>query len=385
MEPITLSTPSPDEGWSREIVTIRNALVVPPDTSAMVQPCGVLDAEGRFVPASATWRGHRPMMTPPGAPVTATGTRLTGRHLWLGQHWVHFGHYMVESLARIWAYDPANKPDSVVFIPKRPGRGIELMGWQRQFMELLGVEVPVTIIEEPTEIEELIVPGQGFGLGTLDRGTPEFRDKFHRDFARDIAPDGPEKLYLSRSALGGTEGSIILEELLEQNLAAEGYEILHPQKHSIARQIAYYKAAKYVVGPDGSAFHLFGFVAREDQRAAVILRRTSSVYNGLKNQIHAFSGREPDVISALNADWIPDDKGRPGRYSFGQLDFEETAAQLARTGYIEHPEAWEIPSFRDQKRAIDAFGARKGLKRRTKGGKARGRQADDTGSEAAAE
>lgn len=352
--------PSPTEGWSRETVLVKNAVVFPPETSKLVQACGVQDAAGAYVPASATWRGMRPLMTPAEAPVAAMG-KLAGRHLWGGQLWMHFGHFMAESLARIWAFDPANKPDSIVFVPKRPGRSIELMGYQRDFFALLGVDVPITILTEPTEVEELIVPGQGFGLGSLDTGTPEFREKFARDFARDIAPDGPERLYLSRSALGGAEGGVILEEMLERNMAAEGYEILHPQKHSIARQIAYYKAAKQVVGPDGSAFHLFGFVAREDQRSAVILRRSTAVYKGLKNQIHAFSGREPDVVEAITADWIPEHKNRPGRFSFGQLDFEAVAARLSALDYIEHPENWEIPSFRKQKQAMAAYADEKGM------------------------
>lgn len=360
--------PSPTEGWSRDVTLVRRAVVVPATESEFVQACGVQDASGAFVPASATWRGKRPLMVPPEAPVRPVD-RLAGRHLWGGQLWAHFGHFMVESLARIWAYDHADKPDGLVFIAKRPGKVQSTHGYQREFLELLGVDVPITILTEPTEIDELIVPGQGFGLGTLDTGTPEFRGFFAGHFARDIAPDGPERLYLSRSALGGAEGGVILEDVLEHNLAREGYEILHPQKHSIARQVAYYKAAKQVVGPDGSAFHLFGFVARPDQRAAVILRRSTSVYKGLKNQIQAFTGREPEVVSAINADWIPEHKNRPGRFSFGQLDFARVGEALRDKGYIAHPEAWDIPNFRRQKRAMETYAAGKNMtfhRRKTK-------------------
>lgn len=352
--------PSPTEGWSRETVVVQDAVVFPPNTSRLVQECGVEDATGAFVPGSATWRGMRPLMVPGPSPAEPVDT-LPGRHLWGGQLWMHFGHFMAESLARIWAYDPADKPDSLVFVLKRPGRLPVLRSYQKDLLAQLGVDIPITIVTKPTRIERLIVPGQGFGLGTLDTGTPEFRSFFAAHFARDIEPDGPERIYLSRSALGGDEGGVILEEVLEKNLAAEGYEILHPQQHSIARQLAYYKAAKQVVGPDGSAFHLFGFVARPQQQAAVILRRTSSVYKGLKNQIHAFSGREPDVVAAVNADWVPTHKKRPGRYSFGQLDFTRVGTELKGLGYIDRPEVWEIPNFRRLKRAMEKSAAERGM------------------------
>ena len=223
------------------------------------------------------------------------------------------------------------------------------------------------IIDTPTKVEELIVPGQGFGLGPISNGTQKFRDYCHQNFAKDVAPDGAENIYLSRSALGGLEGGAILEERIEANLINSGYDIIHPQKHTIAQQVAMFKAAKRVVGLDGSAFHLFGFVANNTQRAAIILRRNSSVFNGLKNQIEKFAGIKTDIVSTVVADWIPKHKNRPGRYSFGELDQSDLSDQLKTAGYISANAEWDVPRFREMKQAMIKFGAEKGTEyRRTK-------------------
>ncbi|WP_241557834.1 hypothetical protein [Falsirhodobacter deserti] len=49
---------------------------------------------------------------------------------------------------------------------------IDLSPWQKRFIEMLGITKPITFIREPTRIETLEVPGQGFGLGRIARGTP---------------------------------------------------------------------------------------------------------------------------------------------------------------------------------------------------------------------
>ncbi len=371
--------PDPAGGWSRAIARVPSALVVPPATSALVQACGVLDAQGHFCAGSATWRGLRATMVAPGA-VPAPVAHLAGRHLWCGQLWSHFGHFLCESLSRLWALDHlgGDLPDSLVFVPKRPVTADEaaapvpgnaaLMRFQRDCLDLLGLAIPVTLIDRPTTVEELIVPGQGFGLGAISTATPEFRAFIGARFAPGVAPAGGERLYLSRSALGGREGGALLEDRLEENLARAGYEIYHPQHHLIAEQVARYRGARAVVGLDGSAFHLFAFAGQPGQpdrparRAAIILRRNSQVYRPLAAHVGAFTGAAPAILSALSADWVPEGRGRAGRYSFGQLDFPALAEGLQGAEFITDAAGWHWPRWREQKAAIGAIEADKRIR-----------------------
>ena len=352
--------PSPHGGWSEELCRVPNARLYPPNVSDLTQACGVTDQNGQFIAHSATWRGKRQTITPP--PAEPTQQLLPGRHLYAGQFWSHFGHFMAESLSRLWALDHISETiDSILFIPKRPHRQQAMVQYQRDFLKLLQIDLPVQIIDAPTEVEELIVPGQGFGLGAIAAGTPKFRSFFANRFATDIAADGPESLYLSRSGLAGMEGSALHETALETSLARDGFETYHPQQHSIAEQVARYKAAKRIAGLDGSALHLFGFVGKQDQRVAIILRRNSKVFQSIRTQLRGFCEIDPLVLDAIAADWIPEHKSKPGRYSFGEIDFPVLARLMHDHGFGPEPQIWDIPRFRDMKRAMAAFSEQKGV------------------------
>ena len=343
------------------MVTLRRAIVVPPVDSGLVQACGVIAQDGKYCEHSVTWRGNRAMMTPPetsGKP----GQKLAGRHLFAGQLWSHFGHFIAESMSRFWALDHMTKPpDSIIFIPKRPGKSHNIRGYQKEFFELLGINIPINVIEEPTEIEELIIPGQGFGLGQISKGSEYFITYFANNFAKDIKPKGAKKIYLSRTNLGGREGGAVLEEVIEKNLTSQGYSIYHPQENSITDQVAQYRAVEKIIGLDGSAFHLFGFVGKPSQKVAIILRRNSNVFNGLRNQIENFCAITPTLANVVVADWIPKHKTRPGRYSFGQLDFPALCEILQNAGFVGDCNDWISPRFREMKQGMLSIAKEKGL------------------------
>ena len=252
--------PKPDAGWSKEICFLENAKIFPPSVSALVQEAGVLDANNKYCGHGALWRGARAMTVAP-LPLEKSEpiAKLSGNWLYAGVLWVHFGHFLAESTARLWAIDKLKSElDGIVFIPKRPAVGEQLQTMHQTFMDLLGCDLPIKVINEPTEVERLHVPGQGFGLGPMVSGTDEFRSYIHNNFGKNIEANGPEKLYISRSALSTKKGGIVGEEHLETYLQDEGYEIFHPQKHDMPTQIAHYKAARKIIALDGSALHLFG-------------------------------------------------------------------------------------------------------------------------------
>jgi hypothetical protein len=227
--------------------------------------------------------------------------------------------------------DLTGQLDGILFLHKR---NAEVTEFHRTFLRMLGCDLPIHVVQGATRVEKLHVPGQGFGLGRISMGTTRFRDFFRSDFARDIAPDGPERLYVSRSALGPKRGGVLGEHLLEEALVAEGYEVFHPQHHPLALQIARYRAARRIVALDGSALHLAAFACSPDQRIAMIRRRTSSMSNAIALHIKAFSGVAPDVIDTIHADWVLRDRARADRFSMGELDMPALQAALRQAGYI---------------------------------------------------
>ncbi len=67
----------------------------------------------------------------------------------------HFGHFLTESIGRIWAQKYLSSEfNSMVFYHRIPGGRIP--SFVRDIMELLVPNIKINIIQEPTIIEELV-------------------------------------------------------------------------------------------------------------------------------------------------------------------------------------------------------------------------------------
>lgn len=323
----TRGLPHPEGGWSRAVQRLHPAVI---DVEH-----GAVYAGAEHCPEAALIRGRGVYRGGRGT-APAPVTRIAGRHLWGGTLFFHFGHFLTESLSRLWGAEGSGAT-SILFAPKSLlGKRPEgLSGWQRQILDRMGVTLPVRILYDHAEVEELIVPGPGFGLGVMARGTDEFRAMARR-MTPPVQPVAGRKLYLSRSALPKKTGSVLGEAALERRLEAEGFEIFHPQQHSIDAQLAAFRSASHLLGPDGSAFHLAGFVAAPQQRFTLIKRRSADDYRNICDQLSGM-GCTVDVIDALAANWIRPGKHKADDMSWGEPDLPRLWAALADLGLVSGP------------------------------------------------
>lgn len=322
---------------------IDSARVFPPAQNGFVQHAGVFDSEGIYCEQAAHWRKGRAMTLQPESPPAIKKT-LSGRWVWGGVLWGHFGHFIVESSSRLWALPQMrDEIEGVLFIPKRPNREVKLKGFQRAFIDQLAPGLRVEIATEPVNVEHLIVPEQGFGLGEITAGTVAFREAMAQHFAQDVAPHGSKKLYISRSEISLSRGGVLGEKLLEACLAEAGYEIFHPEKHDIATQIARYKAAHTVLSCEGSALHMFGMTARVDQKVGIILRRQSTATKYITRHLKSFTGIAPMSFDAVKRSWAT--KGARQHKWVGELDMPQLQSLLEQKGFIPSGGArWTSPS-----------------------------------------
>jgi hypothetical protein len=345
-----LTPPEPETGWSRDIITLRDAVIVPPKGAGLARVCGVLDAQGQPVLHAQSWRENRNLTPPPHLPEIAP-ILLPGRHLFMGQLWHHFGHFLTESLMRIWGIEQAGDVRTLLYTARQITRAnnnglthpppyvheTELLG-------LLDVAVPLRTVNRPLIVEELVVPGQGFGLGAISAGTPEFRAFIARRLAPDVKPiDTGSKIYISRSALVREARGLFGEHYIEANLEAEGYRIFRPETETLADQIATYRGASVILGLEGSPFHLLGLVARPEQKVGIIRRRHSENAAHMVNQFVGFTGRAPVVIDVLTGEWISQNRRAAGRFHLGELDFGDLRTKLLETGFISGTGSWGSP------------------------------------------
>ena len=284
---------------------------------------------------------------------------LTGRYLYAGDFWTHFGHFIFESLSRLWALDHLSGAfDAIVFRDTHRAhenqRSIDPDSMQGKLLALLGIDTPVLILSEPTSFDALYVPRQGCGMGALAAGTPAHR-RFLQSRLRRITPkQGAERLYLTRSGYRMRRGGIFAEAHLEQNLIEQGYTIYAPEKAPIEDQIATYLGARQIVAPDSSALHLFGFVGRPDQDLAIVLRRTDGAKD-LLPQITGFTGRKPLVADCITRILSRDNARIPTWGQFADLNFAQLGKTLAEAGFIDDLSRWHLLSNRRRLRTQNAY------------------------------
>lgn len=350
-----MSEPLPDTGWSRDIVTLRNAWVFPPDQAVGRPCCGVVTADGEDVLHASTWRGGIRMTRAVERPARPTAN-LPGRHLWGGLYYGHFGHFMTETMSRCWAYD---KPgiDSILFVPKHD-KLLTFQSYQTQFWSLLDVTAPERLIREPVVVEELVVPGQAFGLGKIARGTRELRDTM-KSMAQALPQDPPRRIYISRTKFNG-RGGVLCERIIERNMVQNGYTIMHPEKMELRDQLRFYKSATHIVGVDSSAFHIAGMVADPSKKIAFVLRRDNKAHESIAAQISGMIGRDPVIIDALAANWMEKGAASSNHLSWGELDHPELARELHRHGLIDDPARWQGPTEQDMAESLSGIAAKHG-------------------------
>ncbi|MCF3973800.1 glycosyltransferase 61 family protein [Paracoccus salsus] len=330
---------------SDDLVLLENALVVPPDekTKSKWQPSGVLDQAGQFVENSISWSStSEPVNSEPKLPEESRVTALDGTFMFAGISYGHFGHFITESLSRIWALDELrDRLDGLIFTPKfQMANNLRPFEVYDELVKGLGIDLPITCPAGPVRVARLYVPKQGFGLGDLTGGSRKFRQYVNRHAGSNITAKGASKIYISRSELPTDRGGILGEAKLEAYLRDEGYEIYHPQKEKKIDQLAQYKAARQIIAVDCSPLHLVGYVGHADQNVGIVTRRSMAFGDQFVRQLTEFKGMSCHIIDALENDWLPGNTNRPSRSSFGEVSLSKMYGQLKSAGLIHGTVPW---------------------------------------------
>lgn len=326
------------------LLFIDNAIIIPPNFNAggrATNTAGVFESDGTPIISAVSFSYGRPRHSPADFSVHEDAQYIPGTHIFGGVFFGHFGHFITESTGRLWALDdPRVNTTSVVYIPKAGPMPANAIKTQTELLLALGITADVKVVDGPTRIERLIVPRQEFGLQPdLISGSDRFVN-FARAAAQRVQPMGPEKVYLSRRGLGLDRGTILGEALLEQWLASEGYEIWLPHKSTKEEQVAKYRAAKKIISVDCSPLHLLAYVARPDQKIAIIKRRSMNAVNDIVAHIRSFGDSEISVIDHILANYVSEKAPRVGRSSWGEVDYRKIGDELAALGMISSSKNW---------------------------------------------
>lgn len=303
----------------------------------------LFDATDQPIPDAECWRWWgEPITTLPDRDPATSSEHLPGRWLFGGLFYGHFGHLLCETTARLWALDHTDGIDGILFHPKlRFTHERRMIRDHLALFHVMGLsDVTIRAPQSPVTVDEMVIPEQGFGIGDMAAGRPEYRAFMRDRLSRAAQPDGPRDLYISRARLPSKRGSVLLETRIEALMQAAGYIILHPEEHPLTAQLSYYRAARRIVALDGSALHLAAMVLRSDAKVAILNRGPSQNIDDYIRQFRAFADVDPIRVDAVREYWFPAGRRVVKRETHALLDLPAVSAALSSAGFLPASTRW---------------------------------------------
>jgi capsular polysaccharide biosynthesis protein len=175
-------------------------------------------------------------------------TVLFGGHLMK-----HYGHFIIESMSRLWA---RSLFAALPMLFTNPRKWRQPPGYGTDVFTALGLEQRILLVNEPTIFRDVVCPGTAF----------EYRwkafsvaDEPHTAVAtaldRISRPSWRRPVYLTRSGLSDDLRKSEAEPELESELARRGFDIVRPEQLSLGEQISLFEHAPLIAGTLGSALH----------------------------------------------------------------------------------------------------------------------------------
>lgn len=247
--------------------------------------------------------------------------KMSGKFLFAGPVWNHFGHILTDSLHRLWPLvNQESAYDGIVFLSvtnlRVPKDGhIRMPQLAIDLLRLMGVasDLPIHFITEPTQIELLDIPEVGCSTKAgLKESYRPYLKHYQSTIAQKtshIAAKMPEKVFYSRShAL--RDGGVIGLQYFEEKLKKQGYVSIVPEEMTLKLQFAVAMHAKSIIFEEGSALHITDLLNNFGAHAFMMRRRAKAIdfERALRPRAAAFL----NLVSGSNVVQLPDRNGNMG-------------------------------------------------------------------------
>ena len=224
---------------------------------------GLYDRARKLVTAAATFRA-----TPDPVPVEAYTTPLDaarfdhapdGSYVFLGILTGHFGHFIMSSMARLWALRLAPDPrQRYVILNAGPVEAVLGLAFMRDILGQLGLGTDnLVCLDAPTRFRRIVVPSPAIEEHSFVHTV--FASLCNRVGALLTAAlpreahDAP--LFLSKMRLRDGVSNLVNEAEFCERLERGGVRIVTPERLRLAEQVRLFRDAPLVTGLAGSAMH----------------------------------------------------------------------------------------------------------------------------------
>lgn len=168
-----------------------------------------------------------------------------------------WGHFLCNTPQRLWYTLLADNYDGLLFFMSDDSGGT-LTGNYREFFELLGITDKIRIHRRAATYSKIIVPAPGAFFN--EYYSDEFmtlinrvKESALRKF--DYSDIRCEPIFLTRSSLSTSSRNEPGIEMLDNLLAANGYNVINPEKISLSQLIALMANAPRIASIAGSTAH----------------------------------------------------------------------------------------------------------------------------------
>jgi len=203
------------------------------------------------------------------------------RILYCGRLMLHWGHFLLESLTRLWPLftDDAPQVDAIVYT-LMPGEEKRIAPTIREAFELAGVADKVKVVTSPACYREIVVPDRCVEpRARFCRECKPIFDRMARAAGDKIGLAGKKsgRIYLSRGQLPKARLNEPCSGWVDDFFESNGFTILYPEKMSLAETICRIREASIVAAISGTLPHNMLFA--EDGADLWILEKTPLLNN----------------------------------------------------------------------------------------------------------
>lgn len=254
--------------------------------------------------------------------------KLSGRYIWGGHYWSHFGHFLAECVHRLWiTRDPAYRECPVLFAAHQHDHVEE--PFFRETMALLGIR-NWRFIQAATHVDELVIAEQGKYLSAPAKQgyLPHLSDLVERNQIQ--GKSKASKVCVLRGHLKA--GRSALEADLEKILVDDGYLAFRPEDHTLIDQLATFYNAKQLIISEGSALHICDLLPKIDAQVGVLNRR-----GGDRLAITTLKGKADrlSVFGNVGVAFVPQTGNvRDPSKAYSFMDMHQTLENLESAGFL---------------------------------------------------
>jgi capsular polysaccharide biosynthesis protein len=182
--------------------------------------------------------------------------------VYLGWLFNHYGHFLMQSLARTWVLPQVDSSSKVLFHHPSLTRW-QPKGWALRMLENFGVPPErILTLNVPTRVHRMIVPEPLFEpRGIAEDHTVRAHQAMARPYqavaeriAGDVRPSS-QPVYLSRRLLPPSQRTIVGEDDLEAVLCENGFRIAYTETMSFEEQVRLVNEHADIFSNAGSAAH----------------------------------------------------------------------------------------------------------------------------------